>query len=76
MTRNARLTSVIASGSGAGKGRLGLVLRGATARVYFNNALLGEYALPADPSRAYGVILVPGDGGEARFKMLTVRQAP
>ncbi|HEY1014217.1 MAG TPA: hypothetical protein VGE07_16005, partial [Herpetosiphonaceae bacterium] len=66
----------IASGSGAGTGRLALVLRGAQAKVYFNDALLAEADLPSQPSRKYGVILVPGDGGEALFDTLTVRAAP
>ncbi|HYF66007.1 MAG TPA: serine/threonine-protein kinase [Herpetosiphonaceae bacterium] len=74
--RQGRSVTVLASGTGAGKGRLGLVVRGAAVRAYAGDTLLHELTLPAAPGGSLGVILVTPDAGDVVFESLVVRAAP
>ncbi|HEY1017153.1 MAG TPA: hypothetical protein VGE07_30845, partial [Herpetosiphonaceae bacterium] len=64
------------SGQGAGAGRLAVALRGAQARVYFNQQLLGEVALPSAPGGRYGMVVVSEGAGEASFDTLSLQTIP
>lgn len=66
----------LAAGQGAGKGRLGVALRGANAAVTFGEQVLAEVALPAPAEGKYGMILVGAGAGEMHFDNLALRQLP
>ncbi|HEY1012529.1 MAG TPA: hypothetical protein VGE07_07470, partial [Herpetosiphonaceae bacterium] len=74
--RSGGQTVPLASGQGAGKGRLGVELRGASATVTFNGQALAEAALPEPAAGKYGMILVGAGAGEAFFDNLALRQLP
>jgi serine/threonine protein kinase len=74
--RQGRSVTPLASGTGAGKSRLTLVLRGPVVRAYAGDTLLHELTLPAAPGGSIGVILVTPDAGDVVFDTLTVRSLP
>jgi serine/threonine protein kinase len=74
--RQGRSVTPLASGSGAGPGRLSLVLRGPVVRVYAGDTQLHELTLPAAPGGSIGIILVTPDAGDVVFDTLTVRSLP
>ena len=74
--RQGTAITTIASGSGAGAGRLGLVLRGTTVRAYFADTLLHALTLDAPLQGSVGVIVVTPEAGDAVFETLTVRSTP
>jgi serine/threonine protein kinase len=75
--RQGRTVEVLLSGTGAGSGRLALVLRGTTAQVYGGTTLLGETTVPETPvGGQVGLILVTPEAGEVVFDTLTIRTAP
>ncbi|GIV96424.1 MAG: molecular chaperone DnaJ [Herpetosiphonaceae bacterium] len=66
----------LASGQGAGSGRLSLVLRGTSAQIYFNRTLLNQVQLPGAPAGSFGLALASNGAGEAFFDTLIIRRAP
>ncbi|ABX04113.1 DnaJ domain-containing protein [Herpetosiphon sp.] len=74
--RFAAQTTLLASGSGLGPGRLVIAQRGAVTHLYWNDTYLGEVVLPAFPGGAYGFVLAGNSSADVYFDNLRLRALP